>query len=790
VPLTSLVGRADDAAELTRVLDSYRLVTVTGPGGVGKTRLAAEVARRVADRFPDGVWLVELSTVTDPVQVPTEVMSALGVPQDPGRPPLEVLAEVLAPRRLLLVLDNCEHVLSAVAGLCGVLLGSADEVRVLATSREQFGMSGEARYLLAPLELPDSGEPEAVSKSAAALFIGRARQADPRFAVSPEHAPLIARVVTRLDGMPLAIELAAARVEALSLAGLADRIDDALRLLTGKGQLAVDRHRSLAAVADWSYRLLTGPEQRVFRRLAAFPGAFTLEAAEAVAGPDASPVVLRLVDRSLLVPPRPGADQRPRYTMLQTLHDYALTRLREAGDEEEATEALAAFAWSVAEQAAEGLATRDGELRAARWLDAEDATLSRALGWALEHDPDGALRLAAALVPWLRLRGRLVEARTRLTTAVAGSSVTGETWARAQLWLGYLSSDFGDSAGAADHHAAVIEAYTDRGPSPVLVEALAAGRAAERLNRGDIAGAADDARRALVLARDLGDAASELLALTGLSAAAYYGGNVTEALDWTRQAQELLPSDIPGDSTRWCHYVLAMVLTEIGELDSARRVCAAGLTLARQVDDQAMLVPLTGVMGDIERLTGNLAAAGVHLREGVALASRIGHSLSLDNLVEQSGLLCAEAGRWVDAVTLWAAVDADRKRHGRPSGPVHDGPRASYLHQMERALAPDRRREAEERGARMPVPAAVELAIMATTAAGQASREPAPGKLLTPRERELVTLVAQGCTNADIAARLYISARTVASHLDRIRDKTGYRRCADLTRLAVEESLI
>jgi non-specific serine/threonine protein kinase len=211
-PLTSFVGRAQDAARLAGLLDDYRLVTVTGPGGVGKSRLAAEVARQVQGVFPDGAWFIELGAVADAAQVAADVMSALGVQQDPGRPPLEVLAEMLAPRRMLLVLDNCEHVLSAVTDLCGALLTSADEVRVLATSREQLGVSGEATYRLPPLELPGSGESDAVRQSAAAaLFAERAGQADPRFTLSPECAPLVARVVTRLDGMPLAIELAAAR---------------------------------------------------------------------------------------------------------------------------------------------------------------------------------------------------------------------------------------------------------------------------------------------------------------------------------------------------------------------------------------------------------------------------------------------------------------------------------------------------------------------------------------------------------------------------------------------------
>jgi non-specific serine/threonine protein kinase len=790
-PLTSFVGRANDAAELTRLLEDSRLVTVTGPGGVGKTRLAAELARRVQDRFPDGVWLVELGAAAEAAQVAAEVMSVLGVQQDPGRPPLEVLAEVLAPRRLLLILDSCEHVLSAAAELCGVLLRSADEVRVLATSREQLGLGGEAWYRLSPLELPASDEPEAVRQSSAAeLFAERAGRGNPGFSLSPEYAPLVARVVSRLDGMPLAIELAAARVEALGMAGLADRIDDALRLLAGRDRLAAARHRSLTAVADWSYQLLAEPEQRVFRRLAVFPGPFTLEAAEAVAGPEAGPLAARLVDCSLLVPPRPGADRRTRYTMLQTLRAYALTRLREAGEELQATAARAVFASSVAEQATSELEASDTELGALHWLDAEDATLSRALGWALEHDPDDALRLAAALVPWLRQRGRLVEARTRLSAAVARSAPGGETWAKAQLWLGYLASDSADPADGADHHTEAIEDYRNRKPSRVLVTALAGGRAISRLNLGDVPGAVDDARRALVVARELGDAASELLALTAISLTAYYAGDAAEALDWTRQAQELLPLDLPGDVTRWCIYVLAMVLTGIGELDSARRVCVAGLARSRQVDDLTNLVALLEVMADLERLAGNPAAAGADLCEAVGVASRIGHSLGLASLVEHCGYLCAATGRCADAVTLWAALAADRKRRGRPAEPVNEDHRARYMPQIEQALEPGQLREAEERGARMPISAAVELAVMVATAVQEEPREPSPGTLLSAREQQLVTLVAQGHTNAEIAARLYISIRTVTSHLDRIRDKTGYRRRADLTRLALSEGLV
>jgi hypothetical protein len=297
--LTSFVGRARELDEVAELLNRHRLVTVTGPGGVGKTRLAGEVARRVAGRFADGVWLAELAGVADLDLVPAAVATSLGIQQGGAASVMEALAEVLAARQVLLMLDNCEHLIDAVAALCGTLLPAADDVRILATSREPARVAGQARYRLPPLSLPEPAQ------------------------------------AAGADGP-----------------GALDRLDDQFNLLADTDRLAPSRHRSLAATIQWSYELLSDDEQRVFRRISVFPRPFTLEAAEAVAGAEAGPAVLQ-----------------------------------------------------VAGQAAEGLATRDGELASARSLDAEDATMQQAQGWALEHDQEAGLRLVIVLAPWWLLRG-------------------------------------------------------------------------------------------------------------------------------------------------------------------------------------------------------------------------------------------------------------------------------------------------------------------------------------------------------------------------------------------------
>jgi DNA-binding CsgD family transcriptional regulator len=455
--------------------------------------------------------------------------------------------------------------------------------------------------------------------------------------------------------------------------------------------------------------------------------------------------VLQLVDCSLLVPPRAGPDGRSRYGMLETLRAYGAGLLAETGEQEEAAAALAGYALRVARQAAAGSQSGDGELAAARWLDAEDATMRQALGWAMEHDPALALRLANALGWWWFLRGRLAGEYRLLCQAASGAEAGSGGWCAAQLWLGWAAQASADLAAALGHFTAVRDAAAGRPPSRALIAALAGQASVLRL-MGRTAEAAGDGRRSLALARQIGDPAGELLALIKLSLDADYADDHDGAVRLARQAGQIT-AGIPGTLARMCSSVLTSALADAGDLAEAARVRAAGLARARDAGDLRNQVLLLPRIVDLDLRAARTADAAAHLREGLRIAARTGNWFELLGGVSQCGDLCAATGRAAEALTLWAAY-------------------AAADHNRRRRVRPDAHR---------PRPAAV----------GSAG----PGTL-SARERELVTLVAQGRTNAQIAAQLYISARTVASHLDRIRDKTGCRRRADLTRLALSEGLV
>ena len=500
------------------------------------------------------------------------------------------------------------------------------------------------------------------------------------------------------------------------------------------------------------------------------------------------PVVLRLVDCSLLTPPRAGPDGRSRYAMLETLRAYGAGLLAGAGEADGAAAALAGYALGVAEQAAAGSQSGDGELAAARWLDAEDATMRQALAWAMEHDTSVALRLANALGWWWFLRGRLAGEYRLLCQAAGGAEAGSGGWCAAQLWLGWAAQSSADLAAALGHFTAVRDAVAGRPPSRALTAALA-GRATVLRLMGRAAEAAGDARRALALAREIGYPAGEVAALCELSLEADYAGDHDEAVRLARQAGQIA-AGIPGGLARTCSSVLTIVLADAGDLAEAARVGAAGLARARDAGDLWNQAILLSRIVDLDLRAGRTGDAAAHLREGLRIAVRTGSwfELLLTGL-SQCGDLCAATGRAAEALTLWAACAAADQHQGLTYPPWFVPRWEEQLRQARQALGPDRARAAEDRGAAMSMDTAAEYALMLTDPGPPQPAAPGPGQL-SARERELVTLVAQGRTNAQIAAELYISVRTVGSHLDRIRDKTGCRRRADLTRLALSARLV
>ena len=785
--LTSFVGRAEAVREVAGLLEDNRLVTVTGPGGSGKTRLARKVSERVADRFADGVWLVELSGVRSPARVPAAVAAALGVTGLRRIPVAGELARVLAlQQQLLLVLDSCEHVIEAVAELCAGLLPACDDLRVLATSRGPLRVAGEARYRLASLTLPRADDPANVMSEAVALFADRARRVDARFALDDRTGPVVGRLVERLDGMPLAIELAAARVEALGVSQLLDRIDDRFALLTAGDRLATARQRSLAAMVQWSYRLLGEDEQRVFRMVSLFPGPFTLEAAEAVAGEGAGPAVLDLVDCSLLAPPRVDPDGRSRYTMLETLRMYGAGLLAKSGEQDPAAAALAGYAAEVAKQADAGLATSTGEPAALRWLDAEEGTMRQALTWAMAHDQALALRLAVALAPWCFQRGRL-HGESLLRQAAEQAKPGSDAWCTLQFWLGWSALYAADLTGGLAYFTAVRDTVAGQRPPPVLADCLA-GRAAALTSLGRPAEAVEDGQRAMALARELGSPAGEGMAIVALALAASYANDQDGVSRLGRQAEQLT-GEIPGWVARAASHILTFALTTAGDLAAAERHCAAGLARAREVGDLRNLATGLNHMVRVDLAAGRLQDAAANLREELQLAMRTGNRVDAINALNSCGHLCAATGRPADAITAWAAYEALFRQDGFKEAPADAARRAQPLRQARDELGESRARAAEDRGTSMSMATASEYVLLLTSPAPPPQ---APAELggLSDRERELVTLVARGLTDAQIAAELFISVRTVGSHLDRIRNKTGARRRADLTRLALSAGLV
>jgi predicted ATPase/DNA-binding winged helix-turn-helix (wHTH) protein len=439
--LTSFVGRERELVEIKRLLPSRRLVTILGAGGIGKTRLALQVAAEVVDAYRDGVWVAELESIQHPTLVSTTVAQSLGLAEKSSASPIERLCAYLKSRQLLLVLDNCEHLVDACARLASAVLRAAKEVTIIATSREPLRPAGEQSYVLQPLSLPELASPATIRNSEAVqLFVERVQRQLPGFELTPDRASVIAEICIHLDGIPLALELAAARARSLSVEQINARLGDRFGLLTGGSRAALPRHQTLRAALDWSYDLLAEAERVVLRRLSVFPGAFTIEAASAVATDDpieehaVIDLVSQLVSRSLVIADTTAAGTR--YRLLETIRAYALEKLAETGEHDACLRRHARFFRDMFERESEDwLRMPDPEWRAT-YLS-ELANVRAALNWAL--GPDGetgiAIDLAGASGPLWTTLGLFGEGVQRLEAALARIDPHTSDLALARLWL-------------------------------------------------------------------------------------------------------------------------------------------------------------------------------------------------------------------------------------------------------------------------------------------------------------------------------------------------------------------
>jgi predicted ATPase/class 3 adenylate cyclase/DNA-binding CsgD family transcriptional regulator len=877
VQLTSFVGRGAQMTNLEKLLVDNRLVTLTGAGGAGKTRLAVEIAARIAAEFGDSVWYVDLAPITHPGLVPVAVARALGLPDQPGRSTMDTLLRFVRDRQMLVVLDNCEHLLDASAELVVALLGAAPGLTVLATSREPIGVAGEVSWRVPSLSLAD----EAIE-----LFIDRARRARPDFAVEDDNAPAVGEICRRLDGMPLAIELAAARVRALSVAEILEGLRDRFRLLTGGARTAVRRQQTLRASVDWSHALLTEPERVVFRRLAVFLGGFDLDAAQAVAGSgdveryQVLDLLTLLVDKSLVVAENSGG--RTRYRLLETVRQYALEKLAESGEADAIRSRHRDYYTGLA-GLLDAPADRDYE-RLIEQAESEIANLRAAFLWSRENsEVELALALASSLQPLWQARGRIREGLAGFDAALALAAphpgVAAAVRARALADRAMLAIWVGDADSLSQAQQALAIAREVDDPALLALALTACGLVAALVS-AELAGSY--LVEAIGLARDLDDRWRLSQILTWQATAANYAGDPVATRAPAEEGRDLAEAIGDRYGSRQCRFCLGFAQAYRGDLSGAaaqlgelvaeaqaahdRLLEASSLALlgvvrayqgdpgaARAAADAALeaaaelggffagmgytalaaaalaagdaatardaieAMPNLGVLpqtlavrgmyravaalagGDLVAArreadeavtmgTGYYLSAALLARAKVAIAQgqpeqgeRDAHDAlacaaeleayqHIPDILECLGTLADHAGSHREAARLFGAAHGIRQRMGAVRYKVWDASHEASVAALRDAMGEQDFDSAWAEGAAL----STEVAIAyAQRGRGERKRPTSGWASLTPAERDVVRLVSEGLANNDIATRLFVSPRTVQTHLTHVYTKLG-----------------
>lgn len=690
-PLTTFVGRKRLLAEIRAVLRNERLLTLTGSGGSGKTRIAIQVASEASGEYPDGVWWLDLSALTDDTLAPAALAKTFGLQEVPGLATTALLANYLRSRRLLLVLDNCEHLIMACAQMVGALLTACPRLTILATSREPIGIGGEAVWQVPPMEVPNQQAPDSPTAlleiESARLFWERARAVSPHFAITAHSAPSVISICRELDGLPLAIELAAARVTVLSPAQIVERLNDRFGLLTGGGRLAGPRQQTLRATIDWSYELLDEAERAMLRRLSVFAGGFTLEAAEAIwrdtaSQPSALELLSHLIDKSLvsLEGERTALDAPPRYRLLETICQYAAERLAEAGETAPARRRHLAFYCALAEQS-ESAWYGPRQVAVANMLDHEMDNYRAALAYSLAQDPVMALRTAAALGFFSSRRAAPSEGRFWLESAIARvealpaaleDTTTQAAHARAYGWLGQTAMASGDNSSADRYFARGAELAQATGDHRARAMAIGMLGFIEMLS-GDMEAAGPHLQEAVDIERAQDDRPVLPMALGTLARYWVTIGKQDEGRACAEEAIALAAET----GNRWfsgmARQNLALIAMQQGAYDEASRHLEASLAILTEMGDRHFANVATSALADIARLSGDRERARLLYRQVMLTWRDFANPGAIARCLECLAFLatgdeCTEASfsTCCYAASLLGAAAALRQRYAAP----------------------------------------------------------------------------------------------------------------------------
>ena len=691
-PPTSFVGRADELRQLGGMVLGGHLVTLHGPAGTGKTRLSLELAAQAAERFPDGIGFADLAGLREPGLVPRAVASAAGIRERPGQEPLPALTGGLRSRRALLILDNCEHLLAACAELAEALVAACPALAVLATSREPLGLAGETVFPVPPMAAPpgdaDAGALRAYD--ATRLFLARAERAVPGLAVAPSDAGVVARICRRLDGLPLAIELAASRLKVLSVVEIDERLADRFRLLRrAKGGEAPERQRTLRAAIDWSYELLAEPERRLLRRLSVFAGGFGLDAVEAVCAGDGLveeeilDLVAGLVDKSLVV--RGEHAGRARHRLLDSIHDFAAER---CGDREDLDRLRSGHFDHFLAMAARA----DEELRGsgqAEWLarmDADEDNFRAAIRWGLSAgDPERTLELVWLLHQYWGWRGNFSETERWLDEAMAKAADGPPSVNRARAFTRW--SEVAEYAGNYTAARSRIEQALEIARAirdPVRVGSALLGLGVISLEQGDLAQARQLLEDSLVEYRKADDRERARWSLEALALVALSDGDLEQAAKLAEQskweARDLGNELGVGESS----LILARVASARGDLAAARSLCEEGLGLARRLGERTDEADALVILCHLELDLGQARPALDAARAALRLHDESGRWLGMLRALEAVAAALLAAGHPRSAVRMYGAAASLREKAGTPTLPPES---ARHAEQRGRALA-------------------------------------------------------------------------------------------------------